>query len=69
MLRSCKIKNITELTKSTSRSNYKTDLINCTNLGARLKSCEFDISKMWSQKPTNKFKSFGNDAEKIKIYS
>lgn len=67
LLRACEIKNIIELTKSTSRSNYKNDLINCTNLGARLKSCKFDISKMWKQMPTNKFKCFGNYAEKIKI--
>ena len=67
LLRACKIKNITELTKSISKTNYKTDLINCTNLGARLKACEFDISKMWNKIPTNKFECFGNHAEKIKI--
>ena len=68
LLRACKIKNIMELTKSASKSNYKTDLINCNNLGTRLKTCEFDITKMWKQIPTNKFECFGNDAERIKIY-
>lgn len=67
LLRGCKIKNIIELTKSISKSNYKNDFISCTNLGARLKACEFDISKMWNQIPTNEFKCFGNQAEKIKI--
>lgn len=67
LLRACDVKNIKELTKSISKSNYKNDLINCTNLGARLKACKFDISKMWNQMPVNSFKNFGNHAEKIKI--
>ena len=32
-----------------------------------MKQCDFDISKLWKQVPTNKFQQFGNDAEKIKI--
>lgn len=68
LLRACAIRNITDLTKSASKSNYKRDLINCTNLGARLRACSFDISKMWNRVPTNKFKCFANAAEKIKIY-
>lgn len=67
LLRACNIRNITELTKSASRSNYKTDFISCTNLDARLVTCGFDISKMWKQTPNNNFKCFGNQAERIKI--
>lgn len=67
LLRACEIKNITELTKSMSKSNYKNDLISCTNLGARLKKCKFDIYKMWNKIPSNKFQCFGNQAERIKI--
>ena len=67
LLRSCNIKNITELTKSNSKTNYKRDLINCNNLAARLTACGFESSKMWNRVPSNKFKRFGNGADKIKI--
>lgn len=66
--RSCKIKCIGELTNSNTTADYKRDLISCTNLGTRLKRCNFDISKMWKKLPTNSFHQFGNDAERIKIY-
>lgn len=64
----CEIKNIAELTKSDTKKEFKRDLISCSNLGARLKKCKFDVRKFWNQMPANKFKDFGNDAEKIKIY-
>ena len=67
LLRACNIKNITELTKSDSKTNYKRDLINCNNLAARLAACGFDVAKLWNRTPTNKFKHFGNGAKKIKI--
>lgn len=44
-MRACSIKNITQLTKSDSKTNYKRDLINCNNLDARLTACGFDIKK------------------------
>lgn len=66
--RSCKIKCIGALTNSKTTTDYKRALISCTNLGARLKKCNFNISKFWKQLPTNSFQQFGNDAEKIKIY-
>lgn len=67
LVRACAIKDIKELTKSGTKSDYKTDLIKCSNLDSRLKKCQFDISKFWNQKPTNGFNQFGNDAECIKI--
>ena len=67
LLYSCNIKNITELTKSDSRTNYKRDLINCNNLAARLTACGFNMAKLWNRTPSNKFKMFGNEAERIKI--
>lgn len=67
LVRTCEIRNVKELTKSGTKTDYKSDLISCSNLGARLNKCEFDISKFWSLIPNNKFKQFGNDAEKIKI--
>lgn len=68
LIRACKIKSIEELTKSGTKTNYKSDIISCSNLGARLCKCQFDISKFWSQIPANNFRKFGNDAERIKIY-
>lgn len=67
LLRACNIKSITELTKSDSKTNYKRDLINCTNLAARLTACGFNMAKLWNRTPSNKFKRFGNGAKKIKI--
>lgn len=67
LLRACNIKNITELTKSDSKTNFKRDLINCTNLAARLTTCGFNMDKLWTRTPTNRFKQFGNGAERIKL--
>lgn len=53
--------------ESGTKTNYKSDIISCSNLGARLCKCQFDISKFWSQIPANNFRKFGNDAERIKI--
>lgn len=64
----CNIKNIGELTKSGTKTDYKRDLISCSNLGVRLCKCQFDVSKFWSKIPSNEFQKFGNGAEKIKIY-
>lgn len=66
--RACKIKNIKELTRSVTNSDYKNDIIKCSNLGGRLQKCQFDISKLWNQNPSKPFLEFGNDAESIKIY-
>lgn len=66
ILRSCQIKNAAQLTGSDSRKDFKRDLISCTNLGAKLKKCGFDISKFWNSVPENEFYQFGNQACKIK---
>lgn len=67
LTRACNVKNITELTKSNSKKDYKRELISCTNLSNRLQDCNFDISKFWSKIPQNIFEKFGNGAEKIKL--
>lgn len=66
LCRACQIKSVAELTHSATRTDYKRDLLRCTNLEARLLQCQFDISKFWNRLPQNKFKRFGNDSEKIK---
>ena len=68
LVNACNIKSVEEITKSASKKEYKSDINNCSNLGARLNKCHFDISKFWSRIPQNEFCEFGNDAEKIKNY-
>lgn len=67
LLYACEIKTIGELTHSSTKKDYKRDLIDCTNLGTRLMKCNFDISKFWSRIPVNKFQIFKNGSDKIKL--
>lgn len=66
LIRACHINDIRELTHSSTKTDYKRDLIRCSNLCARLIQCKFNITKFWSCVPRNKFSLWGNDAEKIK---
>lgn len=61
------VSNVGELTRSRTKKDFKRDLIRCTNLGERLKDCNFDISKLWNHLPKNKFSICGNGADKVKI--
>lgn len=65
--RACQMKSVGQLTHSGTVKDYKRDLISCTNLAARLHQCNFNLSKFWSCVPGNEFKTWGNDADKIKI--
>lgn len=67
LVRACKIKKVEELTHSCSTKDYKKDLIHCASLASRLRKCNFDVLKLWSCTPQNRFSAWGNDAEKIKI--
>lgn len=67
LLYACNMKCIKELTCSSSKADYKKDLIACTNLNARLTKCGFDISRFWSRVPANIFQPFGNQGNKIKL--
>ena len=64
---SCGINKVTEITHSSTKTNFKRDLIRCTNLNSRLKACGFKKEKLWKKLPQNGFNEFGNDAEKIKL--
>ena len=67
LIDSCGIDKVTEITHSKTKTDFKRDIIRCTNLGSRLKACEFDKNKLWEKMPNNKFKEFGNDSNKIKF--
>lgn len=64
---SCNIKNVRELTGSSSIKDFKRDILTCTNVGARLKKCGFSIDKFWSRNPVDLFENYMNDAAKIKF--
>ncbi len=66
LLRSCQIRKIEDLTHSCTKKDYKKDLIQCTNLGARLRQHGFDIAKFWSAVPAAPFHTFGNDSAGVK---
>lgn len=67
LVRSCNIKDITELLNSRSRSDFKRDFRRVTNLAAKLQEHEFDISRFWNQKPNSLYSHISNNAEMIKI--
>lgn len=66
LVRSTSIREIKELTKSRTNSQFKTDVLHISNLKKRMKECSFDFSKFWSSKPKNRYKYLKNEADKIK---
>lgn len=67
LVRSTSIKEIKELTKSHSNSEFKTDVLRISNLKKRMEECSFDFSKFWSCQPKNEYKNIVNEADKIKL--
>lgn len=65
--RASSVSNANDIIGSRSRSDFKRDLIKCTNLEKKLKECDFDITKFWNMIPQNVFNKYGNDAAKIKV--
>lgn len=66
LVRSTSIKEIKELTKSSSNNEFKKDVLHITNLKKRMEECSFDFSKFWSCQPKNEYKHIINEADKIK---
>ena len=67
LIRSCNIKNITQLLNSKSRTEFKTDLIRVSNLDKKLKDHNFDITLFWNQKPQSPYDEIPNQSKKIKL--
>ncbi len=65
LLAACNIKEVKEITKSKSNTNYKSDLLKCNNLYSRLQHSGFDYNKFWKKCPQNAYKKYGNDSKKI----
>ncbi len=67
LMRSCCIKNVTELTGSKSRKDFKADFIRTKNLAGKLTEHQFDIRQFWCRQPENPYHNIVNQAEKIKL--
>lgn len=66
LVRSCAIKKASELTKSKSESEFKSDIIKMSNLQKRLLECKFKFDKFWSSNPRGVFNKIPNEANSIK---
>ena len=67
LINACNINSVEEITKSSTKKEFKSDIKNYSNLASRLCKCDFDITKLWSKLPQNEFLVFGNDAKRITI--
>lgn len=67
LVRSCKIRRITELLNSSSASEFKGDLLKVTNLDTKLVEHGFDINIFWSRNPGEPYQHIENDSAEIKI--
>ena len=49
LIYACGIREIKEITKSRSNSDFKTDLLHSRNVGQLLRNCGFDFSRLWNR--------------------
>lgn len=63
LVRSCDIKQITDLLGSKSKAEFKTDWLRTKNLAAKLKEHRFDIGQFWRQQPP--YQHIANESRKI----
>ena len=69
LVKSCNIKDVKQFFDSQGIKKFKSDFIKEKNLKKKLLDKGFDINKLWSSKPTGKFASITNQADKIKKQS
>ena len=67
IVRSCDIKDVRDFFGNKSVKAFKSSFIKEKDLKKKLDEKKFDLQKMWSVKPDNKFKDLGNDSEVIKL--
>lgn len=65
LIRSCKIRQIKELTGSKTNREFKRDMIKDNNFETKLKKFEFDFEVFWNSEDEN-FNIVKNDSSKIK---
>ena len=66
LIRATTMRKVTDLLNSKTLTDYKRDLLKCSNLDKKLYDKEFDISKFWNEEPPAKFSRHGNDSALIK---
>ena len=67
LIRSCGIKQITQLLGSKLREEFKSDLIRVSNLGSKLRAHHFDIKQFWSGTPASPYEQIKNQADMVKL--
>ena len=66
LVRSCSIKKASDITRSKTESEFKSDVLHINNLKSRLEECGFSFEKFWATKPKGIFSEIPNDASQIK---
>ena len=55
LLYTCDIREIKQITKSKSNSDFKPDFIHASNIKQLLESCHFDFERLWSREATKEW--------------
>lgn len=66
LVRSCTIRQIKELLNSRTNGEFKHDVLGVTNLDAKLRQHQFDISRFWTSSPPAPYQNIPNQAAKVK---
>ncbi len=66
LVRATNMRQVLELLGSKTLTDYKRDLIKCSNLDKKLQEKNFDIAKLWNEVPPADFIRYGNDSALIK---
>lgn len=66
LVRSCTIRQIKELLNSRTNGEFKHDVLGITNLDAKLRQHQFDISRFWASSPPAPYQNIPNQAAKVK---
>lgn len=67
LIRSCDIKQITDLLNSKSVGDFKSDFKRITNLDSKLQEHHFDIHRLWTGRPPIPYQNIENQSSKIKL--
>ena len=60
------IRDVTEITQSRSRSDFKRDFLRERNLVAKLAESGFDMERLWSRQPCGVFRNVNNASDLIR---
>lgn len=67
LVRSTKVRNAIEITRSSTDTEYKHALIKVENLKRLFDSAGFDFSKFWVTMPRGDFMDIANESSKIRL--